>query len=363
MNEKELRAAVERLVLCELAKTGQRYVPVMSSNRHVHLCQADVEKLFGAGYHLTKMRDLVQPGQFACNERVTIETEKGKMALRVVGPARKETQIELSFTDAVRLGLKPPIRMSGDLEGSPGCTLANGDKRVTVSRGVIVAERHLHLAPAEAEAFGITCPLITKADGTKFGKTESGNVWLDARYTSPYKFYQFWLNVSDEDAKRYIRIFTLLDRETVEALTAEHEAAPHLRILQKRLAQEITTMIHSREEYEKAVEASAILFGGSTSEALRKIDEGTLLQVFEGVPQFRIARTELGLPFVDLCAEKTQVFPSKGECRKMVQGGGVSLNKEKIADPARTVGEADLIAGKYLLVQRGKKNYYLVIAE
>ena len=216
---------------------------------------------------------------------------------------------------------------------------------------------------AEAEAFGITCPLITKADGTKFGKTESGNVWLDARYTSPYKFYQFWLNVSDEDAKRYIRIFTLLDRETVEALTAEHEAAPHLRVLQKRLAQEITTMIHSREEYEKAVEASAILFGGSTSEALRKIDEETLLQVFEGVPQFRIARAELGLPFVDLCAEKTQVFPSKGECRKMVQGGGVSLNKEKVADPARTVGEADLIAGKYLLVQRGKKNYYLVIAE
>ena len=215
----------------------------------------------------------------------------------------------------------------------------------------------------EAEAFAITCPLITKADGTKFGKTESGNVWLDARYTSPYKFYQFWLNVSDEDAKRYIRIFTLLDRETVEALTAEHEAAPHLRILQKRLAQEITTMIHSREEYEKAVEASAILFGGSTSEALRKIDEGTLLQVFEGVPQFRIARAELGLPFVDLCAEKTQVFPSKGECRKMVQGGGVSLNKEKVADPARTVGEADLIAGKYLLVQKGKKNYYLVIAE
>ena len=205
--------------------------------------------------------------------------------------------------------------------------------------------------------------LGNEADGTKFGKTESGNVWLDPRYTSPYKFYQFWLNVSDEDAKRYIRIFTLLDRETVEALTAEHEAAPHLRVLQKRLAQEITTMIHSREEYEKAVEASAILFGGSTSEALRKIDEETLLQVFEGVPQFRIARAELGLPFVDLCAEKTQVFPSKGECRKMVQGGGVSLNKEKVADPARTVGEADLIAGKYLLVQRGKKNYYLVIAE
>ena len=216
---------------------------------------------------------------------------------------------------------------------------------------------------SEAEAFAITCPLITKADGTKFGKTESGNVWLDPRYTSPYKFYQFWLNVSDEDAKRYIRIFTLLDRETVEALTAEHEAAPHLRILQKRLAQEITTMIHSKEEYEKAVEASAILFGGSTSEALRKLDEETLLQVFEGVPQFRIARAELGLPFVDLCAEKAQVFPSKGECRKMVQGGGVSLNKEKVADAAREVTEADLIAGKYLLVQKGKKNYFLLIAE
>lgn len=155
MNEKELRAAVQRLVLCELARTGQRCVPVMSSNRHVHLCQADVEKLFGAGYQLTKMRDLVQPGQFACNERVTIETEKGKMALRVVGPARKETQIELSFTDAVKLGLKPPIRMSGDLEGSPGCTLTNGDRRVTIPRGVIVAERHLHLATDEADAFGV----------------------------------------------------------------------------------------------------------------------------------------------------------------------------------------------------------------
>ena len=238
--------------------------------------------------------------------------------------------------------------------------LGGADQWGNITTGTELIRRKLG---NEAEAFAITCPLITKADGTKFGKTESGNVWLDARYTSPYKFYQFWLNVSDEDAKRYIRIFTLLDRETVEALTAEHEAAPHLRILQKRLAQEITTMIHSREEYEKAVEASAILFGGSTSEALRKIDEGTLLQVFEGVPQFRIARAELGLPFVDLCAEKTQVFPSKGECRKMVQGGGVSLNKEKVADPARTVGEADLIAGKYLLVQKGKKNYYLVIAE
>ncbi|MDE5690741.1 MAG: tyrosine--tRNA ligase, partial [Alistipes sp.] len=238
--------------------------------------------------------------------------------------------------------------------------LGGADQWGNITTGTELIRRKLG---SEAEAFAITCPLITKADGTKFGKTESGNVWLDPRYTSPYKFYQFWLNVSDEDAKRYIKIFTLLDRETIEGLVAEHDAAPHLRVLQKRLAQEITTMIHSREEYEKAVEASAILFGGATSEALHKLDEATLLQVFEGVPQFRIARAELGLPFVDLAAEKTQVFPSKGECRKMVQGGGVALNKEKIADPMRPVVEADLIAGKYLLVQRGKKNYYLIIAE
>ncbi|MBQ5653876.1 MAG: tyrosine--tRNA ligase, partial [Alistipes sp.] len=210
----------------------------------------------------------------------------------------------------------------------------------------------------------ITCPLITKADGTKFGKTESGNVWLSPRYTSPYKFYQFWLNVSDEDAKRYIKIFTLLDRETIDQLTKEHEEAPHLRTLQKRLAEEITTMIHSREEYEKAVEASQILFGGATSEALKKLDEQTLLQVFEGVPQFRIERSALAeLPFIELAAGATQIFPSKGECRKMVQGGGVSLNKEKVTDPQRPTTEEDLIAGKYLLVQRGKKNYYLVIVE
>lgn len=215
----------------------------------------------------------------------------------------------------------------------------------------------------DGQVYGMTCPLIKKADGTKFGKTESGNVWLDARYTSPYKFYQFWLNVSDDDAKRYIKIFTLLDRATIDALVAEHDAAPHLRTLQKRLAEEITVMIHSREEYEKAVEASQILFGGATSEALRRLDEQTLLQVFEGVPQFTVARAELGLPFVDLCAAATQIFPSKGECRKMVQGGGVALNKEKVADAMRPVTEADLIAGKYLLVQRGKKNYYLVTVE
>ena len=240
--------------------------------------------------------------------------------------------------------------------------LGGADQWGNITTGTELIRRKLG---PEAEAYAITCPLITKADGTKFGKTESGNVWLDPRYTSPYKFYQFWLNVSDEDAKRYIRIFTLLDRETIEGLIAEHDAAPHLRVLQKRLAQEITTMIHSKEEYEKAVEASQILFGGATSEALRRLDEATLLQVFEGVPQFRVARTELeaGVAFVDLCAEKTQIFASKGECRKLIQGGGVSMNREKIADPMRAVTSDDLIAGKYLLVQRGKKNYYLVIAE
>ncbi len=237
--------------------------------------------------------------------------------------------------------------------------LGGADQWGNITTGTELIRRKLG-----GEAYAITCPLITKADGTKFGKTESGNVWLDPRYTSPYKFYQFWLNVSDEDAERYIKIFTLLDRETIEALIAEHRAAPHLRILQKRLAEEITTMIHSREEYEKAAGASAILFGGAAPETLRTLDEATLLQVFEGVPQFRIARTELNaLPFIELCAEKTQIFPSKGECRKMVQGGGVSLNKEKVADPMRAVGESDLLAGKYLLVQKGKKNYYLVIAE
>ncbi len=213
------------------------------------------------------------------------------------------------------------------------------------------------------EAWAITCPLITKADGTKFGKTEGGNVWLDSRYTSPYKFYQFWLNVSDEDAKSYIRIFTMLDRDTIESLIEEHDAAPHQRALQKRLAQEVTTMIHSKDEWCRAVEASQILFGGATSDALRSLDEETLLQVFEGVPQFRLSREDLGGAFVDLCAEKSNVFASKGECRKLIQGGGVSLNKEKLADAQRAVSAEDLIAEKYLLVQRGKKNYYLVIFE
>ena len=243
-----------------------------------------------------------------------------------------------------------------------GCKLQLGgaDQWGNITTGTELIRRKLG---AEAEAFAITCPLITKADGTKFGKTESGNVWLDARYTSPYKFYQFWLNVSDDDAKRYIKIFTLLNRETIETLIAQHDEAPHLRILQKRLAEEITTMIHSKEELEKAQAASNILFGNATSEALRSLDEATLLQVFEGVPQFTIERSNLDKPFIDIIADVCKVFPSKGECRKMVQGGGVQLNKERVADAMRVVTAEDLIAGKYLLVQRGKKNYYLITIE
>ena len=213
------------------------------------------------------------------------------------------------------------------------------------------------------EAFALTCPLIKKADGTKFGKTESGNVWLDPRYTSPYKFYQFWLNVSDEDAERYVKIFTMLDRDTIEGLVAAHREAPHLRGLQKALACEVTCMVHGEEEYRRAVEASEILFGGATAEALRGIDEQTFLQVFEGVPRFEISRPliEGGVGFLALCTEHAAVFPSKGEARKLIQGGGVSLNKRKIAAVDCMVGSADLLSGRYLLVQKGKKNYYLIV--
>ena len=215
------------------------------------------------------------------------------------------------------------------------------------------------------EAFALTCPLITKADGGKFGKTESGNVWLDPRYTSPYKFYQFWLNVGDADAEKYIKIFTSLTKEEIESLVAEQNAAPHLRPLQKKLAEEVTVMVHSRQAYEAAVEASQILFGGATSEALRKIDEETLLSVFEGVPQFEISKDDLkeGIKAVDLLAEKTAVFPSKGEMRKTVQGGGVMINKDKLTAFDAVINEESLLNGKYILAQRGKKNYFLIIAK
>ncbi len=213
------------------------------------------------------------------------------------------------------------------------------------------------------EAYALVCPLITKADGGKFGKTESGNVWLDRRYTSPYKFYQFWLNVSDADAEKYIKIFTALSKEEIDALIAEQQAAPHLRPLQKRLAEEITVMVHSRDDYEMAVSASEILFGHSTSQTLRSIDEETFLQVFDGVPQFSLSKDKLtaGIKAVDLLSEETGIFPSKGEMRKTVQAGGVSINKDKLQDFETTIDTSHLIAGKYILAQRGKKNYYLLV--
>jgi len=214
------------------------------------------------------------------------------------------------------------------------------------------------------EAFALVCPLITKADGGKFGKTESGNVWLDRRYTSPYKFYQFWLNVSDADADKYIRIFTALSREEIETLVEEQKAAPHLRPLQKRLAKEVTVMVHSEEDYNAAVDASNILFGNATADALKKLDEETFLQVFEGVPTFEISKDELsaGIKAVDLLTEKAAVFPSKGEMRKTVQAGGVMINKVKVENFDEEVNSDNLVAGKYIIAQRGKKNYFLLIA-
>lgn len=215
------------------------------------------------------------------------------------------------------------------------------------------------------EVFALTCPLITKADGGKFGKTESGNIWLDPRYTSPYKFYQFWLNVSDEDAQRYIKIFTSLGQEEINALIDQHQQAPHLRALQKRLAQEVTVMVHSQEAYESAVEASNILFGNATSDTLKKIEEDTLLAVFEGVPQFTLKRDDLqeGIKIMQLLTDNAQVFPSKGELRKLIQSGGVSLNKEKVTDQEMLISSKHLLNDKYLLVQKGKKNYFLLIFE
>ena len=215
------------------------------------------------------------------------------------------------------------------------------------------------------EAFAITCPLITKADGTKFGKTEGGNVWLDPKRTSPYKFYQFWLNVSDEDAAKYIKIFTDLTQDEIAALEAEQAQDPGQRPLQKRLAREVTIMAHSQEDYEMAVEASKILFSNQAKDILHKIDEQTLLAVFEGVPQFEVSREaiEQGTPLISLLTEAAPVFPSKGEMRKLTQGGGVSINKEKLADPNQATSTDMLLNGKYILAQRGKKNYYLIIAK
>ena len=241
-----------------------------------------------------------------------------------------------------------------------GCRLQMGgaDQWGNITTGTELIRRKLG---ADADAYALTCPLITKADGKKFGKTEQGNVWLDPQRTTPYKFYQFWLNVGDEEAERYIKIFTSLPKDEIDALIAEHRADPGRRVLQKRLGEEVTCMVHSRADYEMAVEASNILFGKATKESLQRLDEATLLSVFDGVPRFAVDRGQaIGAKAVDLFAETTQCFASKGEMRKLVQGGGVSFNKEKPAQFDRPIEEADLIAGKYLLVQRGKKNYYLI---
>lgn len=213
------------------------------------------------------------------------------------------------------------------------------------------------------EAYALTCPLITKADGGKFGKTEKGNIWLDAERTSPYQFYQFWLNVSDDDAERYIKIFTMLDRETIESAIAEQREDPGRRTLQKLLAKEVTSMVHGQAEYEKALSASQMLFSNCTSDALKALDERTFLDVFDGVPTFEIRRSSLPMGILDVLAVETAVFPSKAEARKMLTGGGVSINKEKVTDLNRQITEDDIIDGKYILAQRGKKNYYIIIVK
>ena len=246
-----------------------------------------------------------------------------------------------------------------------GCKLQMGgsDQWGNITTGTELIRRKLG---AGNDAFALTCPLITKADGKKFGKTEKGNIWLDRNRTTPYTFYQFWLNVADEDAERYIKIFTSLDKETIDALIEEHRQDPGRRILQKKLAEEVTVMVHSREDYEAAVEASNILFGKATKESLLKLDEATLLDVFAGVPHFEVSRTLVegeGIKAVDLLAGETQCFASKGEMRTLTKGGGVSINKEKISAFDRMITASDLIDGKYLLAQSGKKKYFLIIVK
>lgn len=231
--------------------------------------------------------------------------------------------------------------------------------------GNITTGTELIRRKVSGEAFALTIPLITKADGGKFGKTEQGNVWLDPEKTTPYQFFQFWLNTSDEDAEKFIKVFTLLPREEVSKTIEQHKEAPHARLLQKKIAEEITTMVHSKDEYEMAVAASQILFGKGTADQLRKLNESTFLSVFEGVPQFNISKTELeaGINVIDLLVEKTEVFSSKGELRRTITGNGLSINKEKIGNPDLVVNSNFLIGNKYILAQKGKKNYYLIIVQ
>ena len=234
--------------------------------------------------------------------------------------------------------------------------LGGADQWGNITTGTELIRRKLG-----GEAFALTCPLITKADGGKFGKTEKGNIWLDAERTSPYQFYQFWLNVSDADAERYIKIFTMLDRATIESAIEAHRACPERRELQKLLAREVTVMVHGEAEYDNAVKASQMLFGKATADDLRSLDEKTFLAVFDGVPTFEIAREKLPLNILEAVAVESTVFPSKGEARKMMQNNGFSINKEKFTDASGNLTEADLIDGKYILAQKGKKDYYILI--
>ena len=236
--------------------------------------------------------------------------------------------------------------------------LGGADQWGNITTGVEMIRKVL-----DKQAFALTCPLITKADGGKFGKTEKGNIWLDAARTSPYQFYQFWLNVSDEDAEKYIRIFTLLDRQTIESAIEEHKADPGRRSLQKLLAKEVTVMVHGQEEYEKALAASQMLFGKSTGEDLRKLDERTLLDIFGGVPTFEVEAAKLPCPILDFLAVETSIYASKGEARRAIQGAGFSLNKDKFTDIGGEVAPTDVVDGKYILCQKGRKDYYLVIVK
>lgn len=269
----------------------------------------------------------------------------------------EETKVGLSFTEFTYQLVQATDFLHLFREKNCRLQMGGSDQWGNITTGTELIRRK-----EGCEAHALTCPLITKADGGKFGKTESGNVWLDPKLTSPYRFYQFWLNVSDADAEKYIKIFTLLSRQEVAALVEEQADAPHLRPLQKRLAQEVTCMVHGAEEYHRAVEASQILFGNATTEALARLDKATFLSVFEGVPTYTIDRTELegGISLVELLTTRTGAFPSKGELRRTIKGNGLSLNKARVEDPDYRVALGDLISETYILVQKGKKNYTII---
>ncbi len=269
----------------------------------------------------------------------------------------EETKVGLSFTEFTYQLVQATDFLHLFREKNCRLQMGGSDQWGNITTGTELIRRK-----EGCEAHALTCPLITKADGGKFGKTESGNVWLDPKLTTPYRFYQFWLNVSDADAEKYIKIFTLLSRQEVAALVEEQADAPHLRPLQKRLAQEVTCMVHGAEEYHRAVEASQILFGNATTEALARLDKATFLSVFEGVPTYTIDRTELegGISLVELLTTRTGAFPSKGELRRTIKGNGLSLNKARVEDPDYRVALGDLISETYILVQKGKKNYTII---